>query len=1259
MSGRQSRTIQGNKGRRDAGIIIILMILLFAVTFANVFFTFQQNNRQTRSSGIYQLEAISGKLENSINQAQELTLELAAAARELVGDLPAMEKMIYEAGDDLRASSTGGFNVYIAGTDWDVLPGLVDRTGYDSKEREWYIGAARNPGKTYVSQPYVDVVTGDICYTVSVMLPDHDTVLGVDYSVESIQEHITSVYETGTKQAVIVTDEGVIAGCSDETLIGKRLDDVLPDYSGIYSLARGKSGVVTAKIRSGLLYNNLFAVESGHGWFLIVSQGDWELYKDSYLQMFATAGLSILLFATIVLLYFMASRSKKRAEEILNTKEEFLKHITEEFHDPLRRILDGSSKENAASIEDIGEEMSRIHTAGEKLSEMIRQMVSYSSIVRAEKGQKKEKKQIIKTGMNKRFRTLILGLLILTAVVSLYTNLSATYRWGNELMRSEVEHYEFRVSEWIDKQKGILDMFCSMISTNPEMLDDYEATVKTLDAITMQYPEISVTYMASPSREHTVYMNNGWEPDAGWRVEERTWYVNTLNSDDGWSISMPYYDEQTGGYCLTISERVNDAETGEFLGIFGIDFFMDKMIAILGDSYSDTGYAFLADTAGNIINHPYGSYQLSQDARVNVAELPYGRVRIDGQSTEIIRDYDDSLRILIAIRNPESRYSVYVLSNIWNIYGRVILYGIICLIVFLLCIFLVYRLLTDLIYWQNETNEQMKEAADTAIAAGKAKSQFLAQMSHEIRTPINAVLGMNEMILREATDQEILEYSANIQSAGRTLLSIINTILDFSKIEDGKMEIVPVRYETAFMINNLVNSIKERAKAKSLSFIVDADESLPCELYGDDVRVTQVISNLLTNAVKYTEEGSVTLSIRNGGIESGNVILDVSVKDTGIGIRKEDMGKLFESFERIDEQRNHNIEGTGLGMSIVTKLLTMMGSRLHVESEYGKGSAFSFQLSQSVENREPMGHYMDRLSRQGKDQNKAERLCAPDARVLVVDDNEMNRKVAASLLKLFEIGADLARSGPEAVEAMRRNHYDLVLLDHMMPGMDGIATLAIINEESLASRGTRIIALTANAVVGARDFYLKSGFDDYLAKPVGVRELEEILAKHLPGEKISYRSPDEEKKQSDDIMFFSPDDDGGEETNVQSAAPASGESIDFPAVEGLDWRFAREHLPMDDLLQETVRAFRDSISEQADQLDALYQAFPDETAVSDYRTLVHAMKSQAATIGIIPLAGMAKVLEDASAASQLERVERLHPVFMDVWCSYRDKLSTI
>ena len=283
----------------------------------------------------------------------------------------------------------------------------------------------------------------------------------------------------------------------------------------------------------------------------------------------------------------------------------------------------------------------------------------------------------------------------------------------------------------------------------------------------------------------------------------------------------------------------------------------------------------------------------------------------------------------------------------------------------------------------------------------------------------------------------IREYADNIQSSGRTLLSLINSILDFSKIEDGKMEIISARYETADMINDMKNVVAERAKEKGLELIIEADEKLPRALIGDDIRIRQIITNLLTNAVKYTEKGSVRLEVRKHSETGDSIELYVAVTDTGIGIKEEDISVLSESFKRLEMNHNRTIEGTGLGLSIVTGLLDKMGSHLDVKSVYHEGSVFSFLLSQKVADPVPMGNYSEHLHASLENKTDKETLYVPDARILVVDDNRMNLKVAGKLLGIFGIKADMVSSGQEALEILSEKQYDIILLDHMMPEMDG------------------------------------------------------------------------------------------------------------------------------------------------------------------------------------------------------------------------------
>ena len=418
---------------------------------------------------------------------------------------------------------------------------------------------------------------------------------------------------------------------------------------------------------------------------------------------------------------------------------------------------------------------------------------------------------------------------------------------------------------------------------------------------------------------------------------------------------------------------------------------------------------------------------------------------------------------------------------------------------------LFWTIILAIIHQLNMVREAQKEAA-MAVRASETKTNFLANMSHEIRTPMNAILGMDEMILREAKDNEkITRYASDIKSAGNMLLSIINDILDLSKIESGKAELVVSDFEICSVINDLTNIVKKKAEDKGLEFSFNAAEDIPCRFNGDEIRTRQIMLNIINNAVKYTEHGCVKVSLdmeRSGDVsaisEGDRITLKFTVADTGIGIKESDMAKLFQPFDRLEETKNRNIEGTGLGLSIAGTYVELMGGHIDVKSVYGEGSTFTVYMPMTVVNATPIGDFSQRISEMHNG-SAAEMpvVMAPNASALVVDDNEMNLEVIAGLLERTKIRTDLALSGPEGVKMLARRSYDIVFLDQMMPGMDGITTLNKMRAE-YDMRGVSVIALTADAVAGAREYYLENGFDDYISKPVKADALENILLEHLP-----------------------------------------------------------------------------------------------------------------------------------------------------------------
>ncbi|MCR4956404.1 MAG: response regulator, partial [Lachnospiraceae bacterium] len=380
------------------------------------------------------------------------------------------------------------------------------------------------------------------------------------------------------------------------------------------------------------------------------------------------------------------------------------------------------------------------------------------------------------------------------------------------------------------------------------------------------------------------------------------------------------------------------------------------------------------------------------------------------------------------------------------------------------------------------------------IKANEAKTMFVSNVSHEIRTPINAVLGMDEMILRETKEENIKSYARDIRNSGKVLLDLINDVLDFSKIESGKMDIINVNYEFGDMVAELCDMIDMKARAKFLHLEVDVNPQIPNGLVGDDLRIKQVLINILTNAVKYTEKGTITFKMDYEKLDDAHILLKASIKDTGVGMKKEELYKLCSAFERLDEKKNRSVEGTGLGMSIVTGLLSQMGSTLHVESVYGEGSLFSFEIKQEVADWEAMGDFnLYCEKRRNEDEKPMEVVIAKDMNVLVVDDNKVNVKVTLGLLKRTEVKADVAYSGEECLEKVAKKKYDMIFLDHRMPIMDGVETVHHIRENQGPNQNTVVIALTANVVAGAKKMYLEEGFNGFLSKPIDVTKLEKTI----------------------------------------------------------------------------------------------------------------------------------------------------------------------
>ena len=766
--------------------------------------------------------------------------------------------------------------------------------------------------------------------------------------------------------------------------------------------------------------------------------------------------------------------------------------------------------------------------------------------------------------------------------------------------------------------------------SNSDMLD-YMFT--QTDAVFELLPESSTGLYGLVNGE---YMDGGgWIPDDDYDPKDRPWYKQAITDAGKVAVVDPYIDAQTGEVMITFAKMLYDKSS-----VIAVDLSMERLQEITEEAMTgeEGSFEIVLDRSFNVIAHSdrneVGKSYKNEKGTFGAAVMDaYLGNKINYFSLE----YNGTEYIVYAIplENSWLCLSVNDATDDYRGLRRPLILTVLAAVTFITIVMII----TVNSAKKNRLTRKLELETESAVAANKAKSDFLSNMSHEIRTPINAILGMNEMILRESISDSIRDYSNSIRSAGKTLLGLINDILDFSKIEEGKLEIIPVDYDLAKTLRELVAMIRKRAEDKGLALELDFDGKTPRHLRGDEIRVKQIITYILTNAVKYTEKGSVTLKVgfeKDPGDQKG-ILLNVFVKDTGIGIRPEDIKKLFMKFERIEEERNRNVEGTGLGINITENLLGLMGSHLLVESTYGKGSTFGFKLPQRVLDWTELGDYNDiENESSGAEPEKKKCFTAPAATVLAVDDNQVNLMVFESLLKRTQMKIDTAKSGDDGIAMTRRKKYDIIFLDYMMPRKNGIETLHELKAEAANQNvNTPTVCLTANAVRGAKEECLRAGFDGYISKPVDPDELDDMIRSFLPKNKIVEAECEEVHADPADEELRARLEKLKElQLDVDAGIKNSGNAEGYKTL---------------------LEVFCRSVDQKIEELNASCS----EEKIDDYTIKVHALKSTARIIGAEHLSREAELLENAGKGKDIDYISRHHAQAMKEFAALKGPIAAV
>ena len=1230
-----------------SGMIITYNIILYNTSKSNMIKSGEL--QAVQSAGEFSECLSSGKEALKLVEHKINNLITAKATEQQILDF-----LTTESSDIMQSvvKNTTGLYAYIDGKYYDGA-GWEPGPNYEPASRPWYTEPNKNKGYLTVVDPYLDAETGDIVITLAVTLCDRESVVALDLNMEEIQSLAEKdTLANGGTIKMVIDSQGDVLAHSDKNELGKNYFDESNSIGNLVVNTIYKDSAKYFEIEYKGDEYSVYAMPLSEGWYSVSITHSSENYRPLRIMLICGAALMLLSIGILEIILMTAEKRKQKAERLngllsnaaniymsfydLNLKNDTFsiiknqnnninKYVTEESGDMRKkcRMIMSSIPDNPTRAAML--EFTDLDTINERMKDTDLLTLEYISLgdiwvrsrfIAAERDSSgdlihllwmvenidTEKKQSEEL---ESANTKLMGQVNATADIF---NSVADFDIIDDTVTMIRAESELIMKAAGDGKNAQRKLYALMEGYTDVMQKD--AALEFIDFSTLEkrlqgHKSISIEcYSIDGKWRRNRFLPYEYDPDG--KLRHVLWMVEDIDAEKKEKADLYATAEQ-------LNAQMRSA-TDIYISAYDLDIINDEFTEFKSDISEITTWVGLCGT---------NAQQLMNDVMIWYC---------DDSTVESVLEFIEFKTLPERIKGERFISLEFMTSNKDWRRGR-----------FIPSEYDDNGNLSHVLWVVEDIDKEMKEReeligiSEKATAANEAKSAFLSNMSHEIRTPINAILGMNEMVLRETEEDNILEYSENIRKAGNNLLGLVNNILDFSKIEAGKMEIIPADYKLSSMLGDLVTMIQARSEAKELKMITDFDPEIPNFLHGDEMRIKQITTNILTNAVKYTKEGSVTLKVGYDRIKDDfdAIRLKITVKDTGIGIKKEDIAKLFMKFERIEEERNKNIEGTGLGMSIAQSLLNMMGSSLEVDSVYGEGSTFGFAVRQEVTKWEPMGDFEKANKKAMEEREKyTEKFTAPDARVLVVDDMPMNLLVFTSLLGQTDVQIDTAGGGEEGVALAKKNKYDMIFLDHMMPNKDGIETLHDIRGDiNNPNVKTPTICLTANAIAGAREKYIEAGFDDYLTKPIEAVKLEEMMYNYLPKDKIKEASGEKKNKSENGEVL--PD-------FVFSIA-------EIDAATGVNW-CGTEQLYLD-----ALKTYADSVPKLIYEAKRYWLAGDTKNTI----IMIHNIKSASRTIGAEWIRNIAQELETAGSVGDFVTVRMKLPDLLDRCKALIDRLSPL